>query len=78
MTHSDMLFIPFGDTHEMASAQATMPQNTSTTAEFSNFPCITPENSLPLQANLIFDDTMAKSIEEKVEDWAKGFFAPGS
>lgn len=78
MTHQDMLFIPFGDTHEMASAQATKPQNTSTTAEFSNFPCITPENSLPLQANLIFDDTMAKSIEEKVEDWAKGFFAPGS
>ena len=40
--------------------------------------CKSNENSLPLQANLIFDDTMAKSIEEKVEDWAKGFFAPGS
>lgn len=40
--------------------------------------CKSDENLLPLQANLIFDDTMAKSIEEKVEDWAKGFFAPGS
>ena len=40
--------------------------------------CKSDENSLPLPANLIFDDIMAKSIEEKVEDWAKGFFAQGS
>lgn len=85
MTHQHMLFIPFGGTHEMASPAptshsqpATTHQNVPITAEISDFPCITPENSLPLQANLIFDDTMAKSIEEKVEDWAKGFFAPGS
>lgn len=40
--------------------------------------CKSDENSLPLSANLDFDDIMAKSIEEKVEDWAKGFFAQGS
>ena len=55
MTHQHMLFIPFGDTHEMASPAptshsqpATKHQNVPITAEISDFPCITPENSLPL------------------------------
>ena len=65
MTHQDMLFIPFGDTHEMASPAptshsqpATTHQNVPITAEISDFPCITPENSLPLRPET--DTDMAK------------------
>lgn len=48
-----MLFIPFGDTHEMASSHASTSTKTSTNAEFSNFPCISEEKAVSLQAEII-------------------------
>ena len=45
-----MLFIPFGDTYEMASSHASTSQITHSSAENSDFPCITEEKAVSLQS----------------------------
>ena len=76
MTHQDMLFIPFGDTHEMASPvptshsqPATTHQNVPITAEISDFPCKSPENSLPLQPNFYQSSKVNNMAHEKATDF---------
>ena len=53
MTHQDMLFIPFGETHEMASTTNSSSQNDLSTDEFSQFSCKSHKKVVPLQTNLL-------------------------
>ena len=73
MKHQDMLFIPFGDTYEMASSHASTSQITHSSAEISDFPCITEEKAVSLQAEKDLT-TLQKDImftEDQVRDLAR-------
>lgn len=48
-----MLFIPFGETHEMASTTNSSSQNDLSTDEFSQFSCKSHKKVVPLQTNLL-------------------------
>lgn len=76
MTHSDMLFIPFGETNQMASsapssAETTTfaPQNIACTTEIFDFPCKSNEKSLPLQPKLNQPSKVDNMAHEKATDF---------
>lgn len=51
MTHQNMLFIPFGETHKMASVTTSSNQNHLSSSNFSQFSCKSHKKIVPLQPN---------------------------
>ena len=51
MTHQNMLFIPFGETHKMASATTSSNQNHLSSSNFSQLSCKSHKKIVPLQPN---------------------------
>lgn len=51
MTHQNMLFIPFGETHKMASVTTSSNQNHLSSSNFSQLSCKSHKKIVPLQPN---------------------------
>lgn len=51
MTHQNMLFIPFGETHKMASVTTSSNQNHLSSSNFSQLSCKSHKKLVPLQPN---------------------------
>ena len=53
MTHQNMLFIPFGETHKMASVTTSSNQNHLSSTVFSQLSCKSHKKIVPLQPNTL-------------------------
>lgn len=55
MTHQNMLFIPFGETHKMASVTTSSNQNHLSSSNFSQLSCKSHKKIVPLHPNFLQD-----------------------
>lgn len=78
MTHQNMLFIPFGETHKMASVTTSSNQNNLSSADFSQLSCKSHKKIVPLHPNFLQDrpEPISSDLEqldftESEDDMAK-------